>query len=726
MFLKSIIISSLNIMVLTALAQTSQTHYEELKVSIRQLHVNVVDKKGNPITGLTKDDFIIKLNGKEQPVDSVFPISMSNTVTQGSGVRTSSPAIPEMGRRLFLFMFDTQYNIGRDISNARDEVLKFVNNDMLPNDLAAVFTLNKRQIRMVANFTSDKDQLRRSLATFGAERFREAVHLSSGYFARDYWERQEAISKDSFNKVEQDTASYSGLESLFAIGDDKFGANTDHEEALQQLDNLIRDAMQTSSNAYMSQFKQFGEMLSVIKGRKNLVLLSASFSGSLALGENTSRNPSSPMGDRSGLHSGVTLSAAEALIDALKGSGTVVFAIDTTRTINSQKYKNNLHMLNNFSASTGGRMFYNMKDLGVALQKIKTLTNDYYLVNIRPNLNLPKGELASVKVDVKRPKAKVYASKGLLLEPDFQRLSEMERKLMLSEYVARDIIALPIPMEMDVALVPNLKDSRVRLNVAMQIEGNYLLNHSDPMQPTELEIFALAVDRKTNTLVDQDYHTFGFIPQDTKDVLEKTGLAHYCNLFVKPGKYKVKLVVRNLANGHTASLIKDMDVTTANVGGPLQLSMDPWLTIDQDNADVEVAGDNGLQLSTPEEEATLLSFPFKFKEAQFLPTADHVIKNGQARLVYLIDGEQANVDGEKVGIAALVADSDGKYQVAPPAAVQFKVFHPEGALKPGGIILALDLSSMNLKSGSDYTLLTRVNIGNAPPVRSSYAFTAEN
>lgn len=383
-------------------------------------------------------------------------------------------------------------------------------------------------------------------------------------------------------------------------------------------------------------------------------------------------------------------------------------------------------MLNNFSASTGGRMFYNIKDLSVAFNKIKTMTNDYYLVNIRPNLTLPKGELASVKVSVNRPKTKVYTSKGLLLEPDFQRLSEMERKLMLSEYVGRDIISLAIPMEMDVAAVPNTQDERVRLNLTMQIEGDYLLNHADPMQPAEFEIFALAVDRDSNILVDQDYHTFGFIPQDTREVLQKTGLAHFCNLFVHPGHYKVKLVVRNLFNGHTASLIKDVDVSGKTIGGPLQLSMVPWLTIDQKDANVEVAGDSGLQLNSGESPSSLLSFPYKFKEAQFLPTAEKTITNGQARLIYLLDGAQTNRDGDKVAVAALVADAEGKYQVAPPNALQFKVFRPEGPNKPGALVLALDLSSMNLKPETPYTLLTRINIGNAPPVRSSYAFTTQN
>ena len=83
---------------------TDQQIYEEVKVSIHQIHVNVVGSDGDPIRDLTRADFVIELNGKPQPLESVFNISLLRDVLE-AGVENPDaelPTLPEHGRRQFV------------------------------------------------------------------------------------------------------------------------------------------------------------------------------------------------------------------------------------------------------------------------------------------------------------------------------------------------------------------------------------------------------------------------------------------------------------------------------------------------------------------------------------------------------------------------------------------------------------------------------------------------
>lgn len=264
---------------------------------------------------------------------------------------------------------------------------------MLDTDLVSLFTLSRSQIRMVINFTSDRAQLENALYAFGTDRGNNEFSMDSGFYAREYWERQDTFDHTRSGPNEERN-SQTGLEGLDLPFGGREEAASQLGEVLLQLEGSFRQRMTTEAIGYMDNFKGFAESLSVISGRKNLILFSSSFDGSLALGlsgeKGGARSASSSMGRADGMISGQALDAAQRMIEALQGSGAVVFAIDTSAA-GMMSQKSSLHMLNNFSSSTGGRMFANARDMGKALRQIKTITSQYYLVNIRPNLALKKG-----------------------------------------------------------------------------------------------------------------------------------------------------------------------------------------------------------------------------------------------------------------------------------------------------------------------------------------------
>lgn len=307
------------------------------------------------------------------------------------------------------------------------------------------------------------------------------------------------------------------------------------------------------------------------------------------------------------------------------------------------------------------------------------------------------------------------------MEPDFQRLDPFERKLMLSEYVSRDIIALPMPVEMDVVQVP-MQGDLSRLNVAVQLSGSFLLDTPDPNLAREFELFLLAVEKGSNRLVSQHYHNFAVIPESSRAILEKTGLSYFGDLGVTDGAYKIKLILRNLENGRTTSLIRDIEVKHESLASqPLGLTQSPWLEIKKTGTE-NGSNDDLIQLG-PKTDSD--PFPYKFAEgAQFLPTANRILNpTQQATFLLLVEGEAAAANGNAVSMAAVITDGRGGNQIAQPANLRFKLFQAREKGRAAGLVLALDLSAFKLEKGRDYTLLTRLNLGNQPPALAQYAFS---
>ena len=253
---------------------SGQTVYEEMTVQVKQLHVNVVGRDGEPVPDLKAEDFQVLLEGKPQEIVSVIPIKLEQTVATGDKVSGAAP-VPEYGRRMFVFVFDIQYNNPNDIVRARRYAYEFIRDDMLDTDLVALFTLGGSQIRMITNFTGDKKQLEDALYAFGTDRDKNTFHMDSGFYAKEYWERQGSYDQ-SRSGPNTGRDSQTGLEGLDLPMDDRFGANEQFGEILLNLEQSMRQRMATQAIGYMSNFKAFAENLRVVNGRKNLVLFSSS------------------------------------------------------------------------------------------------------------------------------------------------------------------------------------------------------------------------------------------------------------------------------------------------------------------------------------------------------------------------------------------------------------------------------------------------------------------
>ncbi len=162
------------------------------QLDVRRVPVDVVvtDKQGNPVRGLTKDDFVVKEDSKEQTVlsfeylDGSHPSFVpSKLPTLPTNTYVNLPDAPEQGP-LYVLYYDMVNTPMEDQMSAHKQLLDFVDN-AAPGTRFALF-VNARGMHLVQGFTSDHALLHEAIVSKGPGPHLPPVFLyASTYGARD-------------------------------------------------------------------------------------------------------------------------------------------------------------------------------------------------------------------------------------------------------------------------------------------------------------------------------------------------------------------------------------------------------------------------------------------------------------------------------------------------------------------------------------------------------------
>jgi VWFA-related protein len=161
------ILLGLGIIHLSAQAQGLQTPSTiRSRTTLVPVDVRVVDERGNPVTDLTRDDFIVEEDGRVQEVRAFvrYALTPEAPLPGAAPLLTEATAatLSAQNQRLFLFVFGR----GRLQSPEKgiDAAIDFVRQRLFPQDRVAVLAHNR-----ATDFTTDRDRIVRTL-----ERFKKA------------------------------------------------------------------------------------------------------------------------------------------------------------------------------------------------------------------------------------------------------------------------------------------------------------------------------------------------------------------------------------------------------------------------------------------------------------------------------------------------------------------------------------------------------------------------
>jgi len=162
------------------------------QLDVRRVPVDVVvtDKQGNPVRGLTKDDFVVKEDGKEQTALSFYYQDGSHPSfvppklpTLPANTFVNLPDAPEQGP-LYVLYYDMVNTPMEDQMSAHKQLLDFVDNAP-PGTRFALF-VNARGMHLVQGFTSDHALLHAAIISKGPGPHLPPVFLYASTFgARD-------------------------------------------------------------------------------------------------------------------------------------------------------------------------------------------------------------------------------------------------------------------------------------------------------------------------------------------------------------------------------------------------------------------------------------------------------------------------------------------------------------------------------------------------------------
>ena len=148
---------------------------ESIEVRVVSVDVVVTDKKGNPVTGLTKDDFVIFDNGRQQPISNFFEVLEREVVDRAAAKPLASepaPAPPMASsralQRRFVFFVDNLSLAPFNRKPVFKEMQKFIDENLVEGDLAMIATFN-RDLKVRVPFTNDIAYLKQTLDIIAEE-----------------------------------------------------------------------------------------------------------------------------------------------------------------------------------------------------------------------------------------------------------------------------------------------------------------------------------------------------------------------------------------------------------------------------------------------------------------------------------------------------------------------------------------------------------------------------
>jgi VWFA-related protein len=261
-------------------SQAFAAHHEVATVEVVQVPV-YISVNGHAVTGLTKDDFEIYVNGKPQPVDYFDTIDFA-------ALPAATKPDPRQ-RRLYLLTFDFRFSSLGAVQRAQKAALRYVDH-ALPGDVFAVATYTANHgLQFVVPFTRDQVLLRRALRGLGRARAGDPLFLT--------------VSNGGGSMAGPDLRGMQGSGFM-------------RDLAMQPLRNTVEDEMRALS--------ALADRMAVLDGQKHVVLLSGGFDDALIHGVQ-SVNPNgasgygmfgpSGYGTSSMLHSGTNAFATPAVVE---------------------------------------------------------------------------------------------------------------------------------------------------------------------------------------------------------------------------------------------------------------------------------------------------------------------------------------------------------------------------------------------------------------------------
>jgi VWFA-related protein len=493
----------------------------------------VTDKQGQPISGLTKDDFELLENNKPREI-SFF--SLTRVPTKEEIAKTNSPAAAlttaataKPARSLVLFA-DTMHLATGNLLFLKQALRRFVDQQLSAQDLAALIT-SYGTLGLGEQFTRDRRILR-----YAVERLnvgpQERASLFTPYLA-GLIDREDRFALQ---------------EGIRIIQQEDHVLETDQRMLAQLAKSRARQVLSIASyrsRTTLLTLRAVIDRLAQMPGQRLLVL----FSDGFTLLDNTGRPDTQQL---------------QAIISRATRSGVVIYSVDgkglqglpgLSAEFNAQP---NLSYalageseledsLNALAADTGGKFFNNTNDLAGAAKQALEENQLFYTLAYYPAEEGSPNKFRKLTLRVKgHPEYRIRTQKGYLpaalakakteaaKTPD-QRLAQV----MVEPLAATELGVVAAADDLETAQDPAQATLRV------YIDGHNLTYQPTPegRQQFEVKIATMIFDASGKLVFQQAQTINGNLRAERYELLRTRGLTYNKRLELKPGFYQIRVGV---------------------------------------------------------------------------------------------------------------------------------------------------------------------------------------
>jgi VWFA-related protein len=532
-----------------------------------EVPVNVVDRAGEPIRGLTVDDFEIYDGGEKQKVATFEVVDLATYAPDANGELAAAKleSVPSAARRRFLFLFDLSFSSPTAILKARLAARDFLLHNLHPADLAAVATFSlENGPKLVVTFTSDRLQLVRGIDTFG---MRTALDAQ--------------IKNDPLRFMIEQPASAS-TQGSFDFGE---GADLTSAAVYEYLkvislaaDKLERTYEASRIQSYTRGLSEIAKTLNAVKGRKNVVLFSEGFDSKIFLGRETTDAQSeedqgyiaynqSYLVDNDARYGNTRVqNDLNRMIEAFRRSDCVIQSVDIgglratgadARDVPRSKGEEGLFFMAN---ETGGELFKDANNLRDPLSRVLTRTNVTYLLTFERGDLKTDGAYHHLKVKAKLPSgARLTSRAGYYAPRPYKDLDPLEKTLLASDSIASAAARHDLDLSV-LSTAFRASEETAYVPVIVEVGGkNLLLSHKG--DKLNVEFYGYVSDSRGEM---RDFFTqrvsLELDKKSGRQALEDTGVKYYGHFELPSGSYRIRVLVRNSDTGRTGVQTTRVDV----------------------------------------------------------------------------------------------------------------------------------------------------------------------
>lgn len=487
--------------------------------------VNVKDKSGKPIEGLTAKDFTVTEDGAEQMIRLFEYQSVPDTLDVEPPSRTPPEPLKKLpeaqitsekpgdiryqNRRLLVLYFDMTAMPPADQLRAITAAEKFIRTQMTPADRMALMRFDGGAVRVMSDFIGDRDRLDSILQTM-------IVGEAQGF--------DETNSDDSA----PDTGA------AFGQDDTEFNIfNTNRQlSALQTAAKMLGQLSEKKSVLYFASGLQ-------LNGLDNQAQLHATTNAAIRAG--VSFWPIDARG----------LVATAPIGDATQGSpggrgmytGTSALAV----TNNFQRTQDTLYAL---ASDTGGKALLDNNDLAMGIVQAQKSLSSYYIIGYYATNTALDGKFRRIKISMNNGLAATLDYRqGYFAGKTFGKFTtaEKERQLEDALMLGDPITELTIAMEIDYF---QLNRAEYFVPVAVKIPGRELaLARKGGAERTLIDFIGEVKDDYGSTIQNVRDKADIKLSGETAAKLAKQPIEYSTGFTLLPGKYKIKLLARDAETG---------------------------------------------------------------------------------------------------------------------------------------------------------------------------------